>query len=229
MGQKVNPVGLRLGINKTWDSRWFSQRDFAKNLNEDLNVRKFVVKKYGEAGVAKVEIERAAKQLTVKLYAAKPGKIIGKQGKGIETIRDEIRAVLKSPDRAVKVDVFEIKNPDINSQLAAISVAQQLEKRVSFRRAMRKVMQQAMKAGAKGIKVRVAGRLNGAEMARTEWYMEGRVPLHTLRADIDYGTAEALTTYGLIGVKVWIFKSEIYGKATAVGAKDSKGLRGNEE
>ena len=229
MGQKVNPVGLRLGINKTWDSRWFSQRDFAKNLNEDLNVRKFVVKKYGEAGVAKVEIERAAKQMTVKLYTAKPGKIIGKQGKGIETIRDEIRAVLKSADRAVKVDVFEIKNPDINSQLAAISVAQQLEKRVSFRRAMRKVMQQAMKAGAKGIKVRVAGRLNGAEMARTEWYMEGRVPLHTLRADIDYGTAEALTTYGLIGVKVWIFKSEIYGKATAAGAKDSKGLRGNEE
>lgn len=220
MGQKVNPVGLRLGINKTWDSRWFSQRDFAKNLNEDLNVRKFVIKKYGDAGVAKVEIERAAKQLTVKLHTAKPGKIIGKQGKGIETIRDEIKSVLKAADRTIKVDVFEIKSPDINSQLAAISVAQQLEKRVSFRRAMRKVMQQAMKAGAKGIKVRVAGRLNGAEMARTEWYMEGRVPLHTLRADIDYATSEALTTYGLIGVKVWIFKSEIYGKVT--GAKNSK-------
>lgn len=228
MGQKVNPVGLRLGINKTWDSRWFSQRDFAKHLNEDLNVRKFVNKKYGEAGVAKIEIERAAKQLTVKLYTAKPGKIIGKQGKGIETIRDEIRGVLKSPDRVVKVDVFEIKSPDVNAQLASISVAQQLEKRVSFRRAMRKVMQQAMKAGAKGIKVRVSGRLNGAEMARTEWYMEGRVPLHTLRADIDYGTAEALTTYGLIGVKVWIFKSEIFGKTGMAGSKD-KAQRGSEE
>lgn len=227
MGQKVNPVGLRLGINKTWDSRWYSQRDFAKNLNEDLNVRKFISKKYGEAGVAKIEIERAAKQLTVKLYTAKPGKVIGKQGKGIETLRDEIKGVLKAADRTIKVDVFEIKNPDTNAQLASVSVAQQLEKRVSFRRAMRKVMQQAMKAGAKGIKVRVAGRLNGAEMARTEWYMEGRVPLHTLRADIDYGFAEALTTYGLIGVKVWIFKSEIFGKGN-VAAGTPRGARGEE-
>ncbi len=214
MGQKVSPIGLRLGINKTWDSRWFSQREFAKNLNEDLNVRKYINKKYAEAGIAKIEIERAAKQVTVRLFTAKPGKVIGKQGKGIEVLREEIKSVLKAADRVVKVDVFEIKNPDLNAQLGAVNVAQQLEKRVSFRRAMRKVMQQSMKAGAKGIKIRVSGRLNGAEMARTEWYMEGRVPLHTLRADIDYGFTEALTTYGLIGVKVWIFKSEIYGKST---------------
>lgn len=214
MGQKVNPTGFRLGINKTWDSRWFSQRDFAKNLNEDLNIRKFISKKYGEAGIARIEIERAAKQIAVKLFAARPGRVIGKQGKGIEALREEIKGVLKSSDKAIKLDVFEVKQPDLNAALSAQSVAQQLEKRISFRRAMRKVMQQSMKAGAKGIKVRVSGRLNGAEMARTEWYMEGRVPLHTLRADIDYGTFEANTTYGKIGVKVWIFKQEIFGKVT---------------
>ncbi|BBH53903.1 30S ribosomal protein S3 [Fluviispira sanaruensis] len=227
MGQKVHPIGLRLGINKTWDSRWFSKREFAKNLNEDLNVRKFISKKYSEAGVARVEIERAAKQVVVKVYTAKPGKLIGKQGKGIELLRDEVRTVLKTNDKNIKVDVFEVKSPDTNAQLAAFNVAQQLEKRVSFRRAMKKVMQQAMKAGGKGIKIRVAGRLNGAEMARTEWYMEGRVPLHTLRADIDYGTSEALTTYGLIGVKVWLFKGEVFGK-TASSAVSTKNLR-NEE
>ena len=219
MGQKVNPIGLRLKINKTWDSRWFSKREFSRNLKEDLNIRKYVSKKYGEAGVSKVEIERAAKQVVVKLYSAKPGKLIGKQGKGIEQLRTEITTVLQSPEKSVKVDVFEVKNPDTNAQLSAYNVAQQLEKRVSFRRAMKKVMQQAMKAGAKGIKVRVSGRLNGAEMARTEWYMEGRVPLHTLRADIDYATAEASTTYGLIGVKVWLFKGEVYGKSLAKTAR----------
>ena len=227
MGQKVNPVGFRLGINKTWDSRWFSQRDFAKNLNEDLNIRKFLSVKYADAGIAKIEIERAAKQLNVKLFAARPGRLIGKQGKGIELLRDEVRGVVKSADRAIKMDVFEVKSPDSNAALAAQNVAQQLEKRISFRRAMRKVMQQAMKSGAKGIKVRCAGRLNGAEMARTEWYMEGRVPLHTLRADIDYGTYEAMTTYGKIGVKVWIFKSEIFGKGIA--ANKERPSRGSEE
>jgi len=220
VGQKVHPIGLRLGINKTWDSRWFSKREFAKNLNEDLNIRKFISKKYTEAGVARVEIERAAKQVVVKVYTAKPGKLIGKQGKGIEQLRDEVKTVIKANDKSIKVDVFEVKNPDTNAQLAAFNVAQQLEKRISFRRAMKKVMQQAMKAGSKGIKIRVAGRLNGAEMARTEWYMEGRVPLHTLRADIDYGTSEALTTYGLIGVKVWLFKGEVYGKALAAAPKN---------
>jgi small subunit ribosomal protein S3 len=213
VGQKVNPIGLRLGINKTWDSRWYSQRDFSKYLRDDLAIRKFVAGKYTEAGIAKVEIERAAKQLVVKLHTARPGKIIGKQGKEIEVLRDEIKKVVKSSDRSVKVDVYEVKNPDLNAKLASLNVAQQLEKRVSFRRAMKKVMQQVMKAGAKGVKVRVSGRLNGAEMARTEWYLESRVPLHTLRADIDYGFSEAFTTYGAIGVKVWIFRGEIYEKS----------------
>lgn len=231
MGQKVNPIGFRLGINKTWDSRWFSQREFATNLNEDLKVRKFILSardpkdkrlKYAEAGISKIEIERAANQVVVKVYTAKPGKIIGKQGKGIELLRDDIKRVLKGSDRAVKVDVFEVKQPDSDAQLVAINIAQQLERRVSFRRAMKKAMQQAMKGGAKGIRVRCAGRLNGAEMARTEWYMEGRVPLHTLRAELNYGTAEALTTYGIIGVKVWVFKGEVYENkesAAAAGAR----------
>ncbi len=219
MGQKVNPIGFRLGINKTWDSRWFSQRDFARHLNEDVKIRQYILtakdpkdkrSKYGEAGIAKIEIERAAKQVAVKVYAAKPGKLIGKQGKGIETLRDEVKRLLGGPDRNVKVDVFEVKQPDSDAQLVALGISGQLERRVSFRRAMKKAMQQAMKAGAKGIRVRVAGRLNGAEIARTEWYMEGRVPLHTLRADVNYGFSEAHTTFGVIGVKVWIFKGEVF-------------------
>lgn len=221
MGQKANPIGLRLKINKTWSSRWFSKREFAKNLNEDLNIRKYISKKYADSGIARVDIERAAKLLVVKVYTAKPGKLIGKQGKGIELLRDEVKKVVLAGDKSIKVDVFEVKNPDTDAQLSAVNVAQQLEKRVSFRRAMKKVMQQAMKAGAKGIKVRVSGRLNGAEMARTEWYMEGRVSLHTLRADIDYGTAEAMTTYGKIGVKVWLFRGEVFGKSLAAAPKPS--------
>ncbi len=215
MGQKAHPKGLRLGINKTSDSRWYSKHDFAKYLNEDLKIRKFITKKYSDSGIAQVLIKRAAKQVSIEVFNAKPGKLIGKQGKGIDLLREQIKTILGSKDRLVKVDVFEVKSPDSNAQLCSVNVAQQLEKRVSFRRAMKKVMQQAMKSGAKGIKIRVAGRLNGAEMARTEWYMEGRVPLHTLRADIDYGTSEALTTYGLIGVKVWLFKGEVYGKTLA--------------
>ena len=213
MGQKVNPISLRLGINKFWESRWYSKKDFAKNLNDDLYIRSMLLKKYNESSIAKIDIERAAKQLIVKIHSARPGKIIGKQGKGIDLIRDEIKKTIKEKDRVIKVDVFEVKNPDLNARLCALNISQQLEKRVSFRRAMKKVMQQTMKIGAKGIKVRVAGRLNGAEMARREWYMEGRVPLHTLRSDVDYGTAEALTTFGLIGVKVWIYKGEIFNKA----------------
>ena len=213
MGQKVNPISLRLGINKFWESRWYSKKDFAKNLNDDLYIRSMLLKKYHESSIAKIDIERAAKQLVVKIHSARPGKIIGKQGKGIELIKDEIKKTIKEKDRAIKVDVFEVKNPDLNARLCALNISQQLERRVSFRRAMKKVMQQTMKIGAKGIKVRVAGRLNGAEMARKEWYMEGRVPLHTLRSDVDYGTAEALTTFGLIGVKVWIYKGEIFDKA----------------
>ncbi len=224
MGQKAHPKGLRLGINKVSDSRWISTRDFAECLNGDLKIRKFITKKYVDSGISRVEIERAAKQVSVKVFSAKPGKLIGKQGKGIDLIREQIKGILDSKDRIVKVDVFEVKNPDANAQLCAVNVAQQLEKRVSFRRAMKKVMQQAMKSGAKGIKIRVSGRLNGAEMARTEWYMEGRVPLHTLRADIDYGTYEALTTYGLIGVKVWLFHGEVYGRAMSPKNIHSEGV-----
>lgn len=219
MGQKVNPIGFRLGVNKTWDSRWFSQRDFARHLNEDIRIRNYILtakdpkdkrSKYGEAGIAKIEIERAAKQVAVKVFAAKPGKLIGKQGKGIEFLRDDVKRFLGGADRNVKVDVFEVKQPDSDAQLVSLGIAGQLERRVSFRRAMKKAMQQAMKAGAKGVRVRVSGRLNGAEIARTEWYMEGRVPLHTLRADVNYGFSEAHTTYGVIGVKVWVFKGEVY-------------------
>ena len=223
MGQKVNPIGLRLGINKTWESRWFSQREYAKHLNEDLSVRALIKKRFHDCGIAKVEIERAARQLSVKVHAAKPGRLIGKQGKGIDAVRDEIRTLIKAQDSAaVKVDVFEVRNGDSNGTLAALNVAQQLEKRISFRRAMKKVIQQAQKAGAKGVKIRISGRLNGAEMARTEWYLEGRVPLHTLRADIDYGTAEAHTTYGVIGVKVWVFKGEVFGKSVTQKTKKSE-------
>jgi len=220
VGQKTNPIAIRLKVIKGWSSRWFAQRkaDFAKNLNEDLTIRKYLSKKYAESGISKIEIERAAKQVVVKVYSAKPGRLIGKQGKGIELLRDDVKRLVTGKDKAVKVDVFEVKNVDTNAQLCAFNISQQLEKRVSFRRAMKKAMQQAMKSGAKGVKVRVSGRLNGAEIARTEWYMEGRVPLHTLRADIDYGTSEASTTYGIIGVKVWVFKGEVLGKQPALSA-----------
>lgn len=213
MGQKVNPISFRLGTNKSWDSCWYSKKDFARNLNEDINIRRFVAKKYSDAGIAKVELERAARQIVVRLHTSRPGKLIGKQGKGIDLIRDSLKQVVNDSSKTVKVDVLEVKNQDSVAALAAQNVAFQLEKRISFRRAMKKIMQQSMKSGVKGVRVRVAGRLNGAEMARTEWYMEGRVPLHTLRADIDYGTAEAYTTYGLIGVKVWLYRGEVYGKA----------------
>ncbi len=219
MGQKVNPTGFRLGVNKTWDSKWFSKREFAKNLNEDINIRGYILKKYPDGNIAKVEISRAAKQVLVRIYSSRPGRLIGKQGAGIELMRTKISSTLNSPDKSLKVDIFEVKSPDTNSRLLALNVAQQLEKRVSFRRAMKKAMQQANKAGVKGIKVRIAGRLNGADIARAEWYMDGRVPLHTLRADIDYATAEAMTTYGLIGVKVWTYKGEIYNKPSSRIAK----------
>lgn len=216
MGQKVNPIGLRLGINKTWDSRWCIKlgRKYAETLNEDLKIRAHLRKKYPE--VAEVEIERAAHQVILKLKTAKPGKLIGKQGDGIKKIQDDVtRSVLKSNEKSIKVNIFEIKNPDANAQLVASSIALQLEKRVSFRRAMKMSMQKAMKSpGVEGIKVYVSGRLNGADMARRERYMEGTVPLHTLRANIDYATAEAQTTYGKIGIKVIICMGEVYKKNT---------------
>ncbi len=210
MGQKVNPIGLRLGINRNWTSRWFpGVQNTPANIAEDHKIRKFLKKELYYAGVSEIVIERAAKKIRVTVVAARPGLIIGKKGADIEKVKDSLKNLIK---KEVAINIKEVKRPQANAQLAAENVAIQLEKRVAFRRAMKKVMQGAIKAGAKGIKIKVSGRLAGAEMARTEWYMEGRVPLHTLRAKIDYGFAEAMTTYGIIGVKVWIFKGEVLQK-----------------
>ena len=218
MGQKVNPIGLRLGINRNWTSRWFPNTKTAPtNIIEDHKIRKFLKKELYYAGISEIIIERAAAKVRVTVVAARPGLIIGKKGADIENKREALKSLIK---RDVSINIKEVKRPQANAQLAAENVATQLEKRVAFRRAMKKVMQAAMKSGAKGIKVKVSGRLAGAEMARTEWYMEGRVPLHTLRAKIDYGFAEAITTYGIIGVKVWIFKGEILQKGIQPERKD---------
>jgi small subunit ribosomal protein S3 len=206
LGQKVHPNGFRLGVTKTWDSRWFSQKDYGPFLIEDLKLREFVKKKLSQASVAKMEIERAAGKVRMIIHTARPGVVIGPKGVEIEKLRREI---LKFTNKDVIVDVKEIRKPEIDAQLVAENVAQQLERRIAFRRAMKKSVSSALKSGAKGIRIATAGRLGGAEMARREWYREGRVPLHTLRADIDYGFAKATTTYGVIGVKVWIFKGEM--------------------
>lgn len=211
MGQKVNPVGFRLGTTRTWSSRWFAnKRDYPINLMEDIRIRQYVGKKFDAAGIARIEIERAAKNLTVNIYSARPGVIIGKKGSGAATLKDELVKHCKIKSGEPVLNVFEVKKPDVEAKLLAESVKQQLERRVSFRRAMKKAITSGIKAGAKGVKVQCAGRLGGADMSRTERYMEGRVPLHTIRADIDYATAEAMTTYGLIGVKVWIFRGEVF-------------------
>lgn len=210
MGQKVNPIGLRLGINRNWSSRWFSvSQTTPSNILEDHKIRKFLKREMYYAGVSEFIIERAANKIRVTVVASRPGLIIGKKGVDIDKHKEALKMILH---KEVFINIKEAKRPQANAQLAAENIATQLEKRVAFRRAMKKVMQAAMKAGAKGIKVKVSGRLAGAEMARTEWYMEGRVPLHTLRAKIDYGFAEAMTTYGIIGVKVWIFKGEVLHK-----------------
>ncbi len=206
MGQKVNPHGLRVGVIKGWDSRWYAEDTFADNLIEDYNIRKFLKKKLYNAGVAKIEIERAADRAKVIVHTAKPGVVIGKGGAEIEKVKAEVQ---KLTDKKIVVDIKEVKRPDKDAQLVAENIAQQLENRISFRRAMKSTMSRTMKAGAKGIKTAVAGRLGGADMARTEFYSEGTIPLQTLRADIDYGFAEADTTYGKIGVKVWIYKGEV--------------------
>lgn len=209
MGQKVHPTGIRLGIVKDWSSRWYApSKDFADTLIADIKVRAHLQKRLGAAGVSRIQIDRPARNAKITVYAARPGVIIGKSGKEIEVIRDEVNKMLNVP---VHISIEEVRKPELDAKLVAESVAQQLEKRVMFRRAMKRVVTTAMRLGAKGIKICVAGRLGGAEIARSEWYREGRVPLHTLRADIDYGTAEALTTYGIIGVKVWIFKGEVIG------------------
>jgi small subunit ribosomal protein S3 len=205
MGQKVNPRGLRLGITDTWQSRWYAGRDYAKFIGEDVKLRKFIKDRLKTAGISKIEIERAASRLKINLFSAKPGLVIGKSGKDAESLKKDLKALVK---RDVSLNIIEARKADMDAQLVAESVAFQLERRVNFRRAMKESVNRALRAGAEGIRVCVSGRLNGAEIARTEKYREGRVPLHTLRADIDYGTAEAKTTYGIIGVKVWVFKGE---------------------
>lgn len=206
MGQKVNPHGLRVGVISDWDSRWYAEADFADNLVEDYNIRTYLKKKLYSAGVAKIEIERASDRLKVIIFTAKPGVVIGKGGTEIEKLKLDIQ---RFTNKKLMVDIKEIKRPDLNAQLVAENIAAQLENRISFRRAMKSTMSRTMKAGAKGIKSAVAGRLGGADMARTEFYSEGTIPLQTLRADIDYGFAEADTTFGKLGVKVWIYQGEV--------------------
>jgi small subunit ribosomal protein S3 len=218
MGQKVNPIGLRLGVNRTWDSRWFADGDYAELLLADLEMRKFLEKKLAAAGISHIVIERPAKKARVTIYCARPGVIIGKKGQDIETLKKEL--IKMAGNNEVSVNIVEIRKPETDAKLVAENVAQQLEKRISFRRAMKRAVQSALRQGAEGIKISCAGRLGGAEIARTEWYHEGRVPLHTLRADIDYGFAEASTTYGKVGVKVWVYKGEVLpAKAAKEGGK----------
>lgn len=206
MGQKVNPIGLRVGINRTWDSRWYADRDYASLLHEDLRLRKFLKKKLVQAGVSRIVIERPAKKARITIHTARPGVVIGKKGEGIDQVRRELT---KRSRGEVHLNVVEIRKPELDSTLVAESIAQQLERRVAFRRAMKRAVQSAMRLGALGIRITCSGRLGGAEIARTEWYREGRVPLHTLRAEVDYGEGTAFTTYGACGVKVWIFKGEV--------------------
>jgi small subunit ribosomal protein S3 len=206
LGQKVHPVGFRLGIIKTWDSKWYEEKNYARWLHEDINIREFVKKTLNHAGVSKVEIERAANKVKVNVYTARPGIVIGKRGAGIETIKKDIQ---KFTQNEVFLNIVEVRKAETDAQLVSENIATQLERRIAFRRAMKKAIQTAMKFGAKGIRVACSGRLGGAEMARYEWYREGRVPLHTLRADIDYGFSTAHTTYGTIGCKVWVCRGEV--------------------
>lgn len=206
MGQKVNPISLRVGVIRTWDSRWYANADYAKNLHEDIKLRAHVQKSLKQAGVAKVEIERAAQKVKVIISTARPGVVIGKKGAGIDKIRLELQKFSKSE---VFVSIQEVRKPDLDAQLVAANIAMQLEKRISWRRALKKAIAASTRGGVRGIKVQVGGRLDGAEIARSEWYNEKSVPLHTLRADIDYGTAEAATTYGILGVKVWIYRGDV--------------------
>ncbi len=209
MGQKVNPIGLRLGIINGWDSNWYGGKNFSEKLVEDQKIRQYVDARLPRGGVSKVVIERTLKRITLTIHTARPGVVIGKGGSEVDKIKEELK---KLTGKEVQINIFEIKRPEIDAKLVGVSVAQQLEARISYRRAMKQAISSAMRVGAEGIKVQVSGRLGGAEMARTETYKEGRVPLHTLRADIDYALAEANTVYGKIGVKVWIFKGEVFGK-----------------
>lgn len=206
MGQKVHPIGLRLGIIRSWDSKWFAKKEYANLVYEDAEIRKFLKEKLYHAGISRIEIARAADRARIRIHTARPGIVIGKKGAEIEALKRQLEQIVK---REVMIDIQEVRKPEMDATLVAENIALQLTRRVAFRRAMKKAVSSALKFGAKGVRVACAGRLGGAEMARREWYREGRVPLHTLRADIDYGTAVAKTTYGVIGVKVWIFKGEV--------------------
>ncbi|MCW2277810.1 30S ribosomal protein S3 [Heliophilum fasciatum] len=218
MGQKVNPKGLRIGVIRDWDAKWYAGKNYADLLHEDIKIRKYIKKKLFAAGISRVEIERAANRVKVTIYTAKPGIVIGRGGAEVENLRKEIE---KMSGRSANINIAEIKKPELDAQLVAENVAAQLEKRTSFRRAMKQAVGRTMRLGAEGIKIMVSGRLGGAEIARTEWYNEGKVPLHTLRADIDYALAEAHTTYGIIGVKVWIYHGEVIGKGLRVEPKET--------
>lgn len=218
MGHKVHPHGLRLGIIKDWDAKWYADKNFAELLHEDIKLRRYIKNKFYAAGISRVEIERAANRLKVNIHTARPGMLIGRGGTEVDALRREIESLT---GKQVSVNIIEIKNPDLDAQLVAENIASQLEKRIAFRRAMKQAMQRAQRAGALGIKMSCAGRLGGAEIARSEGYNEGKIPLHTLRADIDYGFAEAKTTYGKIGVKVWIYKGDVLPEK--VGATQAKG------
>ena len=220
MGHKIQPVGFRLGVTSKWSSVWYAEKNgYRKNLNDDLRIREFIREKLKNASVSRVQIDRLAGKVAITVHTARPGIVIGKKGEDIEKLRSACQARLGTP---VKLSVEEIRKPELDAYLVAESVAQQLERRIMFRRAMKRAVTNAMRLGAGGIKIQVSGRLNGAEIARTEWYREGRVPLHTLRADVDYGLAEARTTYGIIGIKVWVFRGEVFDHKTgASGAQDA--------
>ena len=209
MGQKVHPTGIRLGISKDWTSKWFSSSsDYSKNVFQDFKIREYLNKKLKDAAVSKIQIDRSSENVTVAIFSARPGIVIGKKGEGIESLRKEVAKLIDTSINNVLLNINEIKKPELDAKLVASSITQQLERRVLYRRAMKRAVTNTMRLGANGIKVKIAGRLNGAEIARSEWYQEGRVPLHTLKANIDYGVSEAKTTYGIIGVKVWIFQEE---------------------
>jgi len=223
MGQKVHPTGIRLGIATDWTSKWYAGgKQYADFLHEDLKIREYLKKKLSQAGISRIAIARPAKSIAITLHSARPGIIIGKKGEDIEKLRQDVSALVNVHINNVKINIEEIRKPELDAYLVAESIAQQLERRVMFRRAMRRSVTNAMRIGAEGIKINISGRLNGAEIARNEWYREGRVPLHTLRADVDYGTAEALTTYGILGVKVWIYKGEVFDLESKHASKTSK-------
>lgn len=221
MGQKVNPIGLRLGVNKTWGSRWFAEKSYKEKLHEDFAIKKVVVKQLKNAGISRVVIERSANKMLIVIFTSKPGIVIGKKGADLEAVK---KAVSKITKDEVKINIAEIKKPELDAKIVADSITAQIERRVAFRKALKKAVQTTMKFGAKGIRINCSGRLNGSEIARMEWYREGQVPLHTIRADIDYATSEAHTTYGVIGVKVWIYKGDLVGHDPYSHEKRIKGL-----